>query len=84
MELKSRIGNFYSGNTVILAVILILVAVLVSVFNAYYFTSTINEQRGQELAQLFSSSNKGFSDTAKDILDTRGDVIYIKLTNPDG
>ncbi|HML96229.1 MAG TPA: hypothetical protein PKC29_12455 [Thermodesulfobacteriota bacterium] len=84
MELKSRIGNFYSGNTIILAVILILVAVLVSVFNAYYFTSTLNDQRGQELAQLFSSSNKGFSDTAKDILDTRGDILYIKLTNPDG
>jgi len=84
MELKSRIGNFYSGNTVILAVILILVAVLVSVFNAYYYTSTLNDQRGQELAQLFSSSNKGFSDTAKDILDTRSDILYIKLTNPDG
>ncbi|MEZ4546455.1 MAG: HAMP domain-containing protein [Thermodesulfobacteriota bacterium] len=84
MELKSRIGNFYSGNTIILAVILILVAVLVSVFNAYYYTSTLNDQRGQELAQLFSSSNKGFSDTAKDILDTRSDILYIKLTNPDG
>ncbi len=84
MELKSRIGNFYSGNTIILAVILILVAVLVAAFNAYYFTSTINEQRGQELAQLFSSSNKSFADTARDILDSRGDILYVKLTNPDG
>lgn len=84
MELKSRIGNFYSGNTLILAVIFILLALIVALFNSYYFTSTVAEERGQELAQLFSSSNKSFADTSKEILDSRSDVIYIKLLNPEG
>lgn len=84
MGAESRIGSFYSGNSIVLAVVIVLVSLLVSIFNSYYFTTTISEQRGQEVAALFNSSDKGFSDTAKNILNSRQDVFYIKLLNPEG
>ncbi len=84
MGAMSRIGSFNSGNSIVLAAVIILVSLLVSVFNSYYFTTTISEQRGQDLARLFNSSDKGFSDTAKNILNSRQDVLYVKLLNPEG
>ncbi len=84
MGFKSRIGNVYSGNALVLVFIFTLVSVLISLFNSYFFTSTITEERGQELAQLFNTSGKSFADTSKDILNSRKDIIYIKLLNPDG
>lgn len=84
MGAESRIGNFYSGNSIVLAFVIVLVSLLVAVFNSYYLTTTISEQRGQEIAALFNSSDKNFSDTAKNILNSRQDVLYIKLLNPDG
>jgi class 3 adenylate cyclase len=84
MGLKSRIGNLYSGNALVLAFIFVLISVLISLFNSYYFTTTITEERGQELARLFEGTGKSFGDTSKDILNSRSDIVYIKLLNPDG
>ena len=84
MGFKSRIGNVYSGNALVLVFIFTLVSVMISLFNSYFFTSTITEERGQELAQLFNTSGKSFADTSKEILNSRKDIIYIKLLNPDG
>jgi len=84
MGLKSRLGNIYSGNALVLAFIFILISVLISLFNSYYFTTTITEESGQELAQLFNTTGKSFADTSKDILNSRPDIVYIKLLNPDG
>ncbi|MEQ9618739.1 MAG: hypothetical protein RIG61_06160 [Deltaproteobacteria bacterium] len=84
MGLMARIGNFYTGHAIILAVLFILLSVLVSLFNSYYLTSTLSEQRTQELARYFNTSNKNFSDTAKDILDSQQDIVYVKLLDPDG
>jgi class 3 adenylate cyclase len=84
MGLKSRIGNLYSGNALVLAFIFVLISVLISLFNSYYYSTTITEERGQELARLFENTGKTFADTSKDILNSRNDIIYIKLLNPDG
>ncbi|MFI5322697.1 MAG: adenylate/guanylate cyclase domain-containing protein [Thermodesulfobacteriota bacterium] len=84
MGFKSRIGNVYSGNTLVLVFIFILLSALISVFDSYFFTSTLTEERGQELAQLFNTSGKSFADTSKEILNSRKDVVYIKLLNPEG
>jgi class 3 adenylate cyclase len=84
MGLKSRLGNIYSGNALVLAFIFILISVLISLFNSYYFATTITEESGQELAQLFNTTGKSFADTSKDILNSRPDIVYIKLLNPDG
>ncbi len=84
MGLKSRLGNIYSGNALVLAFIFILISVLISLFNSYYFTTTITEESGQELARLFNTTGKSFADTSKEILNSRPDIVYIKLLNPDG
>jgi len=84
MGATSRIGSFYSGNAIILSVVIVLVAVLVSLFNSYYFTSTVTEQRAQELARFFNTSNQNFSETAKSLLNARPDIIYVQLLNPQG
>jgi len=84
MGLKSRIGNIYSGNALVLAFIFVLISVLISLFNSYYYSSTMTDQRGQELARLFDNTGKTFSETSKDILNSRRDIVYIKLLNPEG
>jgi len=84
MGLKSRIGNIYSGNALVLAFIFVLISLLISLFNSYYYTSTITDERGQEMARLFDGTGKSFADTSKDILNSRHDIVYIKLLNPDG
>jgi class 3 adenylate cyclase len=84
MGFKSRIGNVYSGSTLVLVFIFILLSAGISIFNSYFLTSTITDERGQELAQLFNTSGKSFADTSKEILNSRKDIIYIKLLNPEG
>lgn len=84
MGLKSRIGNIYSGNALVLAFIFVLISLLISLFNSYYYSSTITDERGQEMARLFDGTGKSFADTSKDILNSRHDIVYIKLLNPDG
>lgn len=84
MGLKSRIGNIYSGNALVLAFIFVLISLLISLFNSYYYTSTITDERSQEMARLFDGTGKSFADTSKDILNSRHDIVYIKLLNPDG
>ncbi|HET7289523.1 MAG TPA: hypothetical protein VFJ67_03720 [Thermodesulfobacteriota bacterium] len=84
MGLKSRVGNIYSGNALVLAFIFVFISLLISLFNSYYYTSTITDERGQEMARLFDGTGKSFADTSKEILNTRHDIVYIKLLNPDG
>lgn len=76
--------NFNPGNGFFLIIIFILVAVAIAIFNSYYFTTTIKEQKAQELTQLLSDPDKSFAETAKSILNSRQDVIYIQLLDPDG
>ncbi len=76
--------NFNPGNGFFLIIIFILVAVAIAIFNSYYFTTTIKEQKTQELRSLFSDPDKNFSDTAKSILASSQEVIYIQLLDPAG
>ena len=84
MGFKSRIGNVYSGSTLVLVFIFILLSAGISIFNSYFLISTITDERGQELAQLFNTSGKSFADTSKEILNSRKDIVYIKLLNHEG
>lgn len=72
------------GISVILIAIFIFLSVLVSFFSSYYFTTSINEQKSQQLIQLFSQSEASFLETAEEILDSREDVYYIKLLDSQG
>ncbi|MCZ6639243.1 MAG: hypothetical protein O6830_04685 [Candidatus Dadabacteria bacterium] len=73
-----------SGVSFLLVAIFVLVSILVSVFSSYYFTSTLSEQKAQELVQLFSAPDASFDETAKNILNSRQDVLYIKLLDSEG
>jgi len=84
MGLGTRVSKPGSGVFFILVAIFVLVSILVSLFSSYYFTSTLSDQKAQELVQLFSSSDASFQDTAKNILNSRQDVLYIKLLDSEG
>jgi len=84
MGLGTRMSKPGSGVFFILVAIFVLVSILVSLFSSYYFTSTLSDQKAQELVQLFSSSDASFQDTAKNILNSRQDVLYIKLLDSEG
>ncbi len=77
----SKLG---SGVSIFLVTIFIIASILISLFSSYYFTSTLSDQKAQELAQLFSSSEVSFQDTAKNILDSRQNVLYVKLLDSEG
>lgn len=73
-----------TGTSIVLVAIFIILAVSVSVFSTYNFTSTINEQKTQDLINLFSQSDAGFQETAENILNSREDIYYIKLLDSEG
>lgn len=70
--------------SILLVAIFVILSVLVSVFSSYYFTSTISEQKSQELIELFSESDAGFQETAENILNSREDIYYIQLLDSQG
>jgi len=76
--------NMSKPGSFLLIAIFVLLSILVSLFSSYYFTSTLTEQKAQGLLQLFSSSEASFQDTAKNILNSRQDVLYIKLLDSEG
>ena len=76
--------NFNPGNGFFLIIIFILVAVAIAIFNSYYFTTNIKEQKAQELKSLFNDPDKSFADTAKSILDLNQEVIFIQLLDSSG
>ncbi|MCK5392598.1 MAG: hypothetical protein KAJ31_09220, partial [Deltaproteobacteria bacterium] len=84
MGLGTRMSKPGAGVSFLLVAIFVLVSILVSLFSSYYFTSTLSDQKAQELVQLFSSSDASFQDTAKNILNSRQDVLYIKLLDSEG
>ncbi len=84
MGLGSKMSKPGTGISALLVAIFVLVAIIASIFSSYYFTSTISEQRTQELEKLFSQSSSGFQETAENILNARGDIYYIKLLDSDG
>ncbi len=62
----------------------ILISVLISVFNSYYFSSAFKNQNILEYTHLFNSSEKNFSETAIEVLNSRQDVVYVQLLDPQG
>ena len=84
MALTGRMTKFYSGNAIILAVIFVLVSVLISVFNTYYFSSTIKERKAMDYSRIFEDSAGNFAETAKSALNSRPNIIYVKLLDENG
>ena len=84
MELGTKMTKPGTGISIFLVTSFILVSILVSLFSSYFFTSTITEQKSQELIKLFSQSDATFQKTAENILNSRQDIYYIKLLDSEG
>ena len=74
-------GSFVS---ILLVVIFVILSIIVSVFSSYYFTSTVKENRSQELIAQFNESNANFQETAESLLNNREDIYYIQLLDSEG
>ncbi len=77
----TKLGNLVS---IVLVVIFVILSVLVSVFTSYYFTSTLSEQKTNELLILFNESDASFQETAENLLNTRDDIYYLQLLDSEG
>lgn len=84
MGLGTKMTKPGTGISIFLVTSFILVSILVSLFSSYFFTSTITEQKSQELIKLFSQSDATFQKTAENILNSRQDIYYIKLLDSEG
>ncbi len=84
MGLGTKMTKPGTGISIFLVASFILLSILVSLFSSYFFTSTITEQKSQELIKLFSQSDVTFQQTAENILNSRQDVYYIKLLDSEG
>ncbi len=84
MGLGTKMTKPGTGISIFLVAIFIILSILVSLFSSYFFTSTITDQKSQELIKLFSQSDATFQETAENILNSRQDVYYIKLLDSEG
>ena len=84
MGLGTKMTKPGTGISIFLVASFILVSILVSLFSSYFFTSTITDQKSQELIKLFSQSDATFQETAGNILNSRQDIYYIKLLDSEG
>ena len=84
MGLGTKMTKPGTGISIFLVAIFIILSILVSLFSSYFFTSTITEQKSQELIKLFSQSDATFQETAENILNSRQDIYYIKLLDSEG
>lgn len=84
MGLGAKMSKPGTGISALLVAIFVILSVIVSIFTSYYFSSTVTEERTDELVKLFSLSEASFQETAENILDTRTDIRFVKLLDSDG
>lgn len=84
MGLGTKMSKPGTGVSILLVAIFVVLSIAVSIFATYNFTSTVSEEKTQELIKLFSQSETGFQDTAENILNARQDIYYIKLLDSQG
>ncbi|MGB3728190.1 MAG: hypothetical protein WBA70_02920, partial [Thermodesulfobacteriota bacterium] len=84
MGLGANMTKPGTGISIVFVAIFILLSIIVSLFSSYFFTSSINEQKSQQLIKLFSQSEANFQETAEEILNSRQDIYYIKLLDSEG
>ena len=84
MALGANMGKPNSGISIVLIATFVLLSILVSIFSTYYLSSTISEQKSQDFVKLFNQPDKSFQEVAENALNTREDVLYVKLLDSEG
>ncbi|MGQ0792473.1 MAG: adenylate/guanylate cyclase domain-containing protein [Deltaproteobacteria bacterium] len=78
-----RIDGFNVKDAILIALIFVFVSSAVSIFNSFFYKSRFMEYKAQEIGLTFQADGD-FSKNAKELLSSRGDIIYIKLLGSDG
>ena len=68
---------------IVIASIFIVLSITISVFNSFFNSSQFFEYQAKEVEKLFEG-RKDFSMLAKDLLNTRSGIAYIKLLDKNG
>lgn len=68
---------------VLLTIIILAISVVLSVFNSYLYDKRVEKLEIKEIKALFEDESD-FSGTARNILQNRGDVAYVKLRSDRG
>ncbi|NIP32052.1 MAG: hypothetical protein GTO02_21795, partial [Candidatus Dadabacteria bacterium] len=82
-NIKNERGSFELTTSIAIFLVCLIIALSVAAFHYWYFPSKYLQFKSNEIAQIFSDS-KNFSKKAKQILNVRNDISYIKLLNRDG
>jgi hypothetical protein len=68
---------------VLLTIIVLVISAVLSVFNSYLYTKTFEKLEIKEIKELFENG-VDFSGIAKNLLQTRREIAYVKLKNESG
>lgn len=82
-NLKNQRGGFELTTSISIFLVCLIIALSVAAFHHWYFPSKYIQYKSNEVASLFDSS-ENFPKKAKDILNSRQDVSYLKLLDRDG
>ncbi|HEX9830594.1 MAG TPA: adenylate/guanylate cyclase domain-containing protein [Thermodesulfobacteriota bacterium] len=80
---SSGVRDFGGKGGFMLILIVIVVSAAVAIFCSFFYSSRIVEYKAREIEALFKEGND-FSRTAKNVLNARPDVAYIKLLYENG
>ncbi len=84
MDTSDIKGFLGSRNSIIFILAFVVVSLVVALFNNIYISSKTWELRTQEIAAKINTSNSGFADTAKRVMDSDENILFIKLLDANG
>lgn len=80
---SSRAKDFGTKSGLMLILIVVVISAVVAIFCSYFYSSRVLEYKAHEIETLFKDGND-FSGTAKNVLNVRPDVAYLKLLDENG
>lgn len=86
MKMRRHNLGFFGSRAksfIVIALIFIVLSITISVFNSFFNYFQFFEYQAKEVEKLFDGG-KDFSMLAKDLLNTRSDIAYIKLLDKNG
>lgn len=84
MKLKQgQKGSFDLTTSIAIFLVCLIISLAVAAFHYWYFPSKYIEYKSHEVQKLLNTESD-FSEIAKNILNTRNDIAYLKLLNQNG
>lgn len=83
MFYNNQRGSFDLTTSIAIFLVCLIISLAVAAFHYWYFPTRYLDFKSVEIQQLFGSDND-FKETAKQILNTRNDIVYLKLLDQNG